>query len=69
MNPVVDEVFFKIAVWITTISGLLALCLEPGTPSFVINIASLLVGITLMGVIALSIRLRSMGADRDSNLS
>lgn len=68
MNPKVDEAFFKIAVWITAISGFLAFFLEPGTPSFIINVASLLVGIALMGVITLSIRLRSIGADKDSNL-
>lgn len=69
MNPKVDEAFFKIAVWITAISGFLAFFLKPGTPSFIINIASLVVGVTLMGVITLAVRLRSMGTDKDSNLS
>ena len=59
MSPEIDKAFFRIAVWISAISGFLVFFLEPGTPSFFINIASLLVGIILMGVITLFMRLRS----------
>ncbi|NLK08327.1 MAG: hypothetical protein GX316_06455 [Firmicutes bacterium] len=65
----VEEAVFKIAVWITIVSGALMFVLEPKTPSFVINIGSLIVGIILMGVIALSIRLQNTGEKDDSQIS
>ncbi|NMB44819.1 MAG: hypothetical protein GX998_00235 [Firmicutes bacterium] len=56
MNPDVHKGVFKLAVWITVTAGILLLILEPGTPSFWISIASLVIGVLLMGVIVLITR-------------
>lgn len=53
MNPDIDRAVFKVAVWIAVTAGVLVCTLEPGTPSFWISIVSLVIGILLMGVIAL----------------
>ncbi|NLJ87080.1 MAG: hypothetical protein GX322_11720 [Firmicutes bacterium] len=63
MNPDVNKAFFKVAFWISVISGFLMFHLEPGTPSYVINVASLVVGITLMGVIVLFLRISGTKED------
>ncbi len=63
MSGDVAKAALKLSMWLITVSALLMFVVERGTPAFYINIFSFLLGILLLGVIALVVRLvsRSQG--------
>ena len=56
MNPEAGQVWFRVAMFITLVSGALALFTAPGTAEFIISVASLMVGLAFIGVIAFLVR-------------
>lgn len=56
MSPELGLAWFRIAIFITLVSGVLLLFLTPGTAEFIISIVSLIVGLVLIAFIAFFVR-------------
>ena len=52
MNPELGLAWFRVAIFITLVSGVLLLFLTPGTAEFIISVASLAVGVAFIAFIA-----------------
>lgn len=58
MNPELGLAWFRIAIFITLVSGALLFFLTPGTAEFIISIASFAVGLGFIVLIAFLARHR-----------
>lgn len=56
MNPEAGRAWFRVAIFITLVGGALAVFTKPGTAEFVMSVASLLLGLAFIGVIAFLVR-------------
>lgn len=57
MNSGLGLAWFRIAIFITLVSGAMLFFLTPGTAEFIISVASLIVGIAFIAIIAYLVRL------------
>lgn len=56
MNPEAGQAWFRIAVLLTLVSGVLLFIVEPGTAEFIIAVTTLVIGLVFIGVIAVAVR-------------
>jgi len=56
MNPEAGRAWFRIAVTITLVSGVLVYFTEPGTAERVVSVITLIIGLLFMGTIIVLIR-------------
>lgn len=52
MDPQIGRAGFRIAFFMTFVSAMLLLVIEPGTAEFGVAILTVLIGLTFMGVVA-----------------
>ena len=56
MTPELGRAAFRIAFFITFVSAVLLLFIEPGTAEFVVDVLALSIGIIFIGIIAFFVR-------------
>lgn len=56
MNPELGLAWFRIAIFFTLTSGALVFFVTPGTAEFVITVASFIIGLIFIAIIALIVR-------------
>jgi len=56
MNSELGLAWFRVAIFITLVSGALLFFLTPGTAEFIISVASLVVGLGFIALIALIVK-------------
>ena len=56
MSPELGQAWFRIAFFITAVSGVLILFQSPGSAEFVISVTSFMIGLIFIAVIAFIVR-------------
>jgi preprotein translocase subunit Sss1 len=56
MSPELGQAWFRIAFFITMVSGVLILFQKPGSAEFVISVTSFVIGLIFIAVIAFIVR-------------
>jgi hypothetical protein len=56
MNPDLGLAWFRIAIFFTLVSGVLLFLETPGTAEFVITVASFIIGLIFLAIIAIIVR-------------
>lgn len=56
MSPELGQAWFRIAFFITLVSGVLILFQSPGSAEFVISVTSFVIGLVFIAVIVLVVR-------------
>ncbi len=56
MNPELGLAWFRIALFFTLVSGVLLFFQTPGTAEFVITVASFIIGLVFVALVAIFVR-------------
>ena len=56
MNPELGQAWFRVALFITLVSAVLLIFVQPGTAEFVMTVASLVVGLVFVGVVVFMVK-------------
>ncbi len=56
MNPEAGRIWFRVAMFITLVSAGLLLIQQPGTAEFVITVATLVIGLVFIAILAVMAR-------------
>ena len=56
MNPELGLAWFRIALFFTLVSGVLLFFQTPGTAEFVITVASFIIGLVFVALVAMFVR-------------
>ena len=56
MNPELGQAWFRIALFITLVSAVLLIFVQPGTAEFVMTVASLVVGLVFVGIVIFMVK-------------
>jgi len=56
MNPQLGQAWFRVALFITLVSAVLLIFVQPGTAEFVVTVASLIIGLMFVGVVVFMVK-------------